>query len=376
MIDRKTVFPPDWSRFRDDCFSSWFGSHDDLVRLTDWLNSLSPSIKSTDKHSDKQLEVLDTLLCITNGRIESKVYSKPTDGHMYLLPRSSHYRYMHLHIPFGAALRIRRICSREDWFEEQLLKYKQYFKCRNYKNCVIHKGFDKARNIPRSQALKQKIASDQTVRNFALILDYHPNFNGLPLLIRDHLKILFESPRMSKVFSQDKTCIRTGFHRTKNLKDMLVKSSVQPVTTPQIDNPGCLKCHRNVCDTCQNFLLPYRRIISVATGKSYKIRQHLSCQTDLSSVALFVKNVIDSVSVQPLILDAVCPTVRTTKEAKRTCRLVNHFIDNSSDHPLDCLKFTLIEQVSNKTEKDLEEREGYWQAQHWTFNSFGFNAKK
>ena len=52
---------------------------------------------------------------------------------------------------------------------------------------------------------------------------------------------------------------------------MLVKSSVQPVTTPQIDNPGCFKCHRKVCDAFQNFLLPYRRIISVATGKSYKI---------------------------------------------------------------------------------------------------------
>ena len=127
------VFPPDWSRFRDDCFSPWFGSHDDLVRFTGWLNSLSPSIKSTVKHSDKQLEVLDTSLCIINGRIESRVYSKPTDDHMYLLPQSSHYRSMHLHIPFVVALRMRRICSRENWFEEQLFEYKQYFKRRNYK---------------------------------------------------------------------------------------------------------------------------------------------------------------------------------------------------------------------------------------------------
>ena len=82
------------------------------------LYIFSPGIKFTVKYSDKQLEVLDTLLCIINGRIESKVYSNPTDGHMYLLPQSSHYRSMHLHIPFGVALRIRRICSREDWFEE------------------------------------------------------------------------------------------------------------------------------------------------------------------------------------------------------------------------------------------------------------------
>ena len=250
------VFPPDWSTFLDNGFSPCFGRHDDLVRFMDWLNSLSPSIKFTVKHSNKQLEVLDALLCIINGCIESQVFSKLTDGHMYLLAQSSHYRSMHLHIPFGVALRIRRIYSREDWFEEQLLEYKQYFKHRNYKNCVIDKRLDKARNIPRSQALKQKTASDQTVRNFALILDYSLSFDGLPLLIRYHLKILFESPRMRKVFSQDKTCIRSGFCRAKNLKDMLVKSSMQPVSTPQIDNPGCFKCHRKVCDACQNFHFP------------------------------------------------------------------------------------------------------------------------
>ena len=93
---------------------------------------------------------------------------------------------------------------------------------------------------------------------------------------------------------------------------MLVKSSVQPVTTPQIDNPGCFKCHRKVCDACQNVLLPYRRIISVATGKSYKIRQHLSCRTDFAIYCTFCKSVIDSALVQPLISDAVCPTIRAT----------------------------------------------------------------
>ena len=64
------------------------------------------------------------------------------------------------------------------------------------------------------------------------------------------------------------------------------------------------------------------------------------------------------------------------KKKKRTCRLVNHFIDNAHDHPFSSLKFVLIEQVSNKTEEFLEQREGYWQAQLWTYESYGFYAKK
>ena len=127
--------------------------------------------------------------------------------------------------------------------------------------------------------------------------DYHPNFNGLPLLIRDHLKILFESPRMRKVFSQDNTCIRTGFRTTKNLKDMLVKSSVQPVTTPLTDNPGCFKCHRKVCDACQNFYFPIDVLLVLLQVKVTKLGNTCLVGLILSSIALFVKHVIDSVSV-------------------------------------------------------------------------------
>ena len=81
------IFPPDWSQFRDDCFSPWFGGMPALLEFKEWLNSLSDSIKFTVKYSEVQLEVLDTLLFIINGRIESRVYFKPTDGHVYLLPQ-------------------------------------------------------------------------------------------------------------------------------------------------------------------------------------------------------------------------------------------------------------------------------------------------
>ena len=143
------IFPPDWSRFRDDCFSPWFGGIPALLEFREWLNSFSDSIKFTVKYSEVQLEVLDTLLFIINGRIESRVYFKPRDGHMYLLLRSSHHPSLYRNIPFGVALRLRRICSRDDWFEEQLNEYYQFLKCRKYKDSVIRKGFDQIRNTPQ-----------------------------------------------------------------------------------------------------------------------------------------------------------------------------------------------------------------------------------
>ena len=58
------------------------------------------------------------------------------------------------------------------------------------------------------------------------------------------------------------------------------------------------------------------------------------------------------------------------------CRLVNHLIDNSHDHQLSNLKFVSIQQVFTKTEDFLEQREGYWQAQLWIYEPYGFNASK
>ena len=74
-------------------------------------------------------------------------------------------------------------------------------------------------------------------------MDYHPNFRDIPKLIKDHLSILFESPHMKKVFNS----IRTGFHRTKNMKYPLVSSvlpDVDRLDTLSSDAMGCFQCDK------------------------------------------------------------------------------------------------------------------------------------
>ena len=190
------LFPPDWSRFRDDCFSIWFESVPALLNFTEWLNSLTNSIKVTVKYSEVHLEVLDTSLFIINGRIESKIHFKPTDGHMYLLPQSFHYQSMYRNTPYGLALLLRRICSRDDWFYDQLQDFKQYFRRRRYSNKIINNGFNRAINITRSDALLPKSRTPDNFKNLVLVMDCHPNFRDVPELIKDHLQILYESPRV------------------------------------------------------------------------------------------------------------------------------------------------------------------------------------
>ena len=98
---------------------------------------------------------------------------------MYLLPQPSHHPSLYRNTPFAVALRLRRICSRDDWFEEQLEENHQFFKRRKYKNSVIRKGFDQAKNTSRSNALLSKSRTNDTKRNLVLVMDYHPNLKDL-----------------------------------------------------------------------------------------------------------------------------------------------------------------------------------------------------
>ena len=111
--------------------------------------------------------------------------------------------------------------------------------------------------------------------------------------------------------------------------------------------------------------------------KSYKIRHSLSCCTDhiiyCAICLLCNKQCVGSLVNFRARLSNQESHI---KQKKRTCRLVNHFIDNAHDHPLSSLTYVLSEQVSIKTEEFLEQREGYWQAQLWTYEPYHFNAKK
>ena len=225
----------------------------------------------------------------------------------------NHHQSLYRNIPFGVALRLRRICSRDDWLEKQLQEFKHFFKFRQYNNNIINKGFKRAKNIARSDALLPKPSTIDSLQNLVRVMDYHPNFRDIPKLIRDHLSILYESPCMKKVFSNDKTRIRTGFRRTKNLKDLLVPSALPDLNRTYTLNSevvGCFRCDRKVCDACHNFLLPSNRIKVWQQEKVIKSDiRYLAAQITLF-IVLYVCPVIDIVLSRHLIFMIDFPTTR------------------------------------------------------------------
>ena len=81
-----------------------------------YLNNLHPTIKFTSSFSHSEISFLDVNVLLINGRLETDLYVKPTDKHQYLIKSSCHPSHTKQSIPFSMALRLRRICSTDEFF--------------------------------------------------------------------------------------------------------------------------------------------------------------------------------------------------------------------------------------------------------------------
>ena len=142
-----------WWRYRDDIFDLWTLGHAELLEFTQYINSLYPTIKFTLVHSPTSLDVLDLTLSFVEGFIQTDIYSKPTDNHIYLLRNSAHPAHCSKAIPYGVATRVRRNCSTSEAFEKRSHEYQSYLINRGYNPSQVKQQFEKAKSISRKNLL-------------------------------------------------------------------------------------------------------------------------------------------------------------------------------------------------------------------------------
>ena len=72
---------------------------------------MNSRIKFEVDQSTESVNLLDVRVILNETSLETTLYSKPTDAHMYLNTSSSHPKHVIKNIPKGQFIRIRRICS-------------------------------------------------------------------------------------------------------------------------------------------------------------------------------------------------------------------------------------------------------------------------
>ena len=356
-------------RYRDDCFIIWDGSMDMLKRFVYLVNILDPSLKFTVEIGGKSLKYLDLYIRLVNGRLSTTVYSKPTDGHLYLHNASCHPANTKRAVQHGTALRLRRICSTEEEFQSKSKDYKAYLVSRGHNPNEVVETFEKISNVSRTEARKKVVDEEnQAPTKTRFITKFNPHHPDIYQIIKKHDHILRTSATLNKIFPRGSFQIVNK--REKNLKEIISRAD------PYVIKPAILGSYKTcdrTCDSCRTFANDLSEFKCNATGRIFKLHKEMNCNTP---------NVIYVCECKKCNEQGVGSTVcwkprqrnykSWVKNQIRKCRIGNHFIDNVAcrgpDHaPWENMKFYIIDCVDNfdgltleQIDEELLKKEKMW----------------
>ena len=274
FLEQQETKPMVWLRYIDDIFMIWTHGEEKLNTFFTAFNNFAPPIKLDWEISKPSINFLDTTCSIQAGKIETTLYTKPTDRHQYLYHSSCHPSNQKKGIPFSQALRIRRICSSTEEYIKHTNKLKTHLVNRGYHKQLVNNAIQKALEINRQDLLQIKQNKQTNEKIIPMVTTYHPNTPATS--INKATRDLLESNKILNDIFKEYRFI-TAFKRPQNLRDILIRSKF--TENPQnsitvITNPGTHKCNRNRCRTCH--YIDSSTNFQVNTTK-HTIKQHFTC---------------------------------------------------------------------------------------------------
>ena len=333
------------------------------------LNNIHPSIKFTMSHttpptmenpgcdcnSEQAIQFLDTSCKIIGGKIITDLYRKETDRNQYLLPSSCHPAHVTGNIPFSLAMRIVRICAVKEDREKRFVELRDLLLARDYKLKSIEAAIQKARNIPRQEALK-KVHRDKASTRPVFVINFDPRLPSIPAIVKKHWRTMVQDPRMKEIFPQPPL---VAYKRPPNIKDKLIRAKVPKLTRsrPKRNIPGMKRCLN--CGVC-----PF-----VIEGKTVKSRSNNTTVDINTSVSCTSSNVVYLIGCKKCTQQYIGETDRTVKErflehkGYVTSKMMNkstgeHF--NQQGHRVSDMTVTVLEKIFNQNPQYRKQREKMW----------------
>jgi len=253
-----------FGRYRDDCFALWIGTVRKLNLFFEFMNSLNEDLKFTMEIGRKELCFLDVKISIVGKKLETTVYSKPTDSRASING-----------IPKGVALRLRRLCSTDEEFDKQATEYKRHLELRGYKSNLVTKAFSVTRSKTRVEARLIKDTNSNS-RPVIFSTKYNPRGPNVKSIVDRHLPTLLNVTSLKDVFPEGSVMVANK--RENGLADLLQRSDPYSIKSDLTDHQkhGYTKCGRT-CDSCNNFVSETKSITSFATGRKFDIRRDSTC---------------------------------------------------------------------------------------------------
>lgn len=369
LLETSIEKPLSWYRFIDDVDMKWIETEENLENFIIHANSVHPTIKFTHEISKSNITFLDTTSTLSNGVLSTDIYSKPTDTHQYLSPKSCHPKHCTKGIPYSQALRIKRICSTPEKTKRRLGQLCSRLKKRGYKHQDIRNSFNRAEKISRNELLQYKEKNKQS--RVPCVLSFHPSLKNVSNIIREHWKVVENNTKLSKMFPNPPVM---AFRKPNSLKNLLVRAEIShPVTT----TGECRSCGDKRCKTCKQ-LQHTPTFTSKTTGRTYNIFCNVSCKT--SNVIYMLECSVCGLqyvgeSIQPF--HKRMNGHRSDIKKKPLLPVSQHMLSiGHKPTDFDRMKVTILEHKANWTEEQRRSRETFWIKEMNTLHPRGINKKQ
>ena len=362
LLGQSPCRPLSWLRFIDDIEMKWAGGRSSLDDFVEFTNAFHHSIKFTVDISESKNIFLDTTSTLIDGNIEFSLHTKPTDSHLYLMPSSCHPPHTFKGVPKGLTTRVRRICSSTAIFQEQSQLLKTNLCNRGYKAKSVQTVIDEISKKDRNALLQYKPKTDNS--RVPLVTTYHPALKILNNILRKNLPTLHKNERMANVFKEPPL---VSYRRPRNIKDMVVRT--------RLDNPlpvaSFKTCLDNRCLLCKHSN-DTNDFSSTSTGRSYKILQSTSCNTN-NCVYLITCKVCQKQYVGETgdIRRRINNHRSTIKTKKLKEPVGEHF--NLEGHKWEDMAVVVIDHNPNWSDVERKRKEKFWMHRLQTFRPKGIN---
>ena len=310
-------------RYIDDIFMIWTDGEDSLNDFLAHCNNQNKNIQFEQTISNTSIPFLDVSVTLEGGKLTTDLYCKSTDKHQYLYHTSCHPKHTKTSLPYCLALRLRRICSSENLFQQCTNEMLHHLNQRGYKKRSIHDAIKKASLVTREEALADKTKS-KSLQRVPFVVTYNLMLPNIPKILHEAHPILHASERYTEIF---KNVPLVSYRRARNLSDMLCSkrlaspkshNPIPPQTCQNNNNdlppntnqcpecglklknskglkihqsskhlrkqnrptsPGFWPCHSDTrCSTCKQGLFS-TSITSSSNGKTLNIKPPVTCKT-------------------------------------------------------------------------------------------------
>ena len=204
------------------------------------------SLKFTWVILDLQLPFLDLCLKPTSDRLLTSVYYKETDTHSYLNYTSSRTACCKNSIPYSQFLRLRRICSEENDFENKSKEMTSFFRSRDYPSSVVQRSQERVSAIPRDAIISERSGLTCAQPIISLVLTCHSTNAVVKNIMTRNFHLLRDDPDTGDIYRSLR--VLCAYHHNNNLRDSLVRSHLNDATA-SVEDRGTFRYGRSRCNT-------------------------------------------------------------------------------------------------------------------------------